>query len=156
MQSIELQRSLGDAAVRHSALNLRFDLSKKVCESYFSVHNHIKNELVICMTSRIVRSNYFTMSLLTSIALSFSSELIGYAIWTDLSENGLNIKLSKIENGLNLKLSKIENRLNLKLSKIKLDYFEKCPKSKLNISCQAQKGSQLNWNKNWQGFSGKG
>ena len=66
------------------------------------------------------------------------------------------IKLSKIENGLNQKLSKIENGQNLKWYKIKLDYFEKRSKSKVNILCQAQKGSQLNWNKNWQGFSGKG
>ena len=31
----ELQRSLGDAAFRHSALNLQFDLSKSVCDRTF-------------------------------------------------------------------------------------------------------------------------
>ena len=35
LQSIELQRSLGDAAVRNSTLNLRFDLFKKVCDRTF-------------------------------------------------------------------------------------------------------------------------
>ena len=77
-----------------------------------------------------------------------------------MSENGLNkvVKKNKklFENGPNQKLSKIENGQNLKLYKIKLDRFEKRPKSRVNISCQAQKGSQLNWNKNWQGFLGKG
>ena len=35
LQSVELQRSIGDAAVRHSTLNLRFDLFKKVCDRTF-------------------------------------------------------------------------------------------------------------------------
>ena len=35
LQSIELQRSLGDAAVQHSTLNMQFGLFKKVCGRTF-------------------------------------------------------------------------------------------------------------------------